>query len=154
MTQIVCKKCVYDLTATNIFFDSDGICNFCRSYERLAKKHIDIPDSQKKKELETIVSKIKRLGRSKSYDCILGLSGGVDSSYLALLAKELGLRPLVLHFDNGWNSELAVKNIENIVNTLNYDLETYVFNWDEFKDLQRAYFKAGVVDIEIGRAHV
>jgi N-acetyl sugar amidotransferase len=149
MSQQICKKCVYDLRASNITFDSEGVCNFCRNYERLAAKYINIPAQQKKKQLDTIVGKIKRLGKNKKYDCILGLSGGVDSSYLAWLAHDLGLRPLIVHFDNGWNSELAVKNIENIVTKLNYDLETYVFNWEEFKDLQRAYFKAGVVDIEV-----
>ena len=145
----ICTKCVYDTTAGNITFDQEGVCNYCRNYERLAKKYIDIPQENKTKELNVIVSKIKRLGKGKKYDCILGLSGGVDSSYLAWLAKDLGLRPLVVHFDNGWNSEMAVKNIENIVNKLNYDLETYVVNWEEFKDLQRAYFKSGVVDIEV-----
>lgn len=145
----MCVRCVYDTKIEDISFNSEGLCSYCQKYDRLAEKHINIPDEIKKKQLDTIVSKIKRLGRNKKYDCILGLSGGVDSSYLAWLARDLGLRPLVVHFDNGWNSELAVKNIENIVNKLNYDLETYVFNWEEFKDLQRAYFKAGVVDIEV-----
>src|ERR1041385_485715 len=104
MLQQICKKCVYDLTASNITFDSEGICNFCRNYERLAAKYINIPKEQKKKQLDVIVSKIKRLGRNKKYNCILGLSGGVDSSYLAWLAHDLGLRPLIVHFDNGWNS--------------------------------------------------
>jgi N-acetyl sugar amidotransferase len=144
-----CTKCVYDTTVGNITFDSEGICNYCRNYERLAKKYINIPQEVKTKELDLIVSKIKNLGKGKPYDCILGLSGGVDSSYLAWMAKDLGLRPLLVHFDNGWNSELAVKNIENIINILNYDLNTYVFNWEEFKDLQVAYLKAGVVDIEV-----
>lgn len=144
-----CTRCVYDSQIEDIRFNEKGLCSYCEKYDRLAARFINIPDEEKKKQLSTIVAKIKRLGRNKPYDCILGLSGGVDSSYLAWLAKDLGLRPLVVHFDNGWNSELAVKNIENIVNKLNYDLETYVFNWEEFKDLQRAYFKAGVVDIEV-----
>jgi N-acetyl sugar amidotransferase len=145
----MCTRCVYDTEIDGISFNQEGLCSYCQSYDRLAKKYIDIPDTVKRSQLDTIVGKIKRLGRNKKYDCILGLSGGVDSSYLAWLSKNLGLRPLVVHFDNGWNSELAVKNIENIVTKLNYDLETYVFNWEEFKDLQRAYFKAGVVDIEV-----
>jgi N-acetyl sugar amidotransferase len=144
-----CVRCVYDSTIPEITFDENGLCNFCRNYDRLAKKFVNIPASEKKALLNNIVSKIKRIGRNQKYDCILGLSGGVDSSYLAWLAKDLGLRPLVVHFDNGWNSELAVKNIENIVRTLDYDLETVVFNWEEFKDLQRAYFLADVVDIEV-----
>lgn len=144
-----CVRCVYDSSIDDITFDEKGLCSYCRKYDSLALKYINIPESEKKTQLESIVGKIKRLGRSKKYDCVLGLSGGVDSSYLAWLAKDLGLRPLVVHFDNGWNSELAVKNIENIVTKLNYDLETFVFNWEEFKDLQRAYFRAGVVDIEV-----
>lgn len=140
---------MYDTTIQDISFNAEGLCNYCQNYDRLAARHINISPELKQQQLNTIVSKIKRLGRNKKYDCVLGLSGGVDSSYLAWLAKDLGLRPLIVHFDNGWNSELAVKNIENIVNKMNYDLETYVFNWEEFKDLQRAYFKAGVVDIEV-----
>lgn len=145
----ICRRCVYDTSAINISFDNTGLCNFCQSYDLLASRYINVPRNDLKAQLNLIVSKIKRLGSKSKYDCILGLSGGVDSSYLALLAKELGLRPLLVHFDNGWNSELAVKNIENIVKTLNYDLRTYVFNWEEFKDLQRSYFLAGVVDIEV-----
>ena len=144
-----CTRCVYDSQIEDIRFNASGLCSYCEKYDKLAARFINIPEEEKKKQLQTIVGKIKRLGKNKPYDCILGLSGGVDSSYLAWLAKDLGLRPLVVHFDNGWNSELAVKNIENIVNKLNYDLETYVFNWEEFKDLQRAYFKASVVDIEV-----
>lgn len=145
----MCTRCVYDTDIQDITFNKDGLCSYCQKYDKLAAKHINIPAEEKKQQLDTIVSKIKRLGKGKKYDCILGLSGGVDSSYMAWLAKDLGLRPLVVHFDNGWNSELAVKNIEKIIGKLNYDLETYVFNWEEFKDLQRAYFKAGVVDIEV-----
>ena len=144
-----CSRCVLDTTAKHIYFDEQGVCDSCRKYDSMAKKFIHIDDSIKKKELDVIVGKIKRLGRKNKYDCILGLSGGVDSSYLAWLAKELGLRPLIVHFDNGWNSELAVKNIENIVSKLGYDLYTYVINWEEFKDLQIAYLKASVVDIEV-----
>ncbi|MBX3165263.1 MAG: N-acetyl sugar amidotransferase [Bacteroidetes bacterium] len=145
----ICSRCVYDTSIEDISFTAEGLCSYCQKYDNLARKYINIPKEEKQKQLNVILSKIKRLGRNQKYDCILGLSGGVDSSYLAWLAKDLGLRPLVVHFDNGWNSELAVKNIENIVTKLNYDLETYVFNWEEFKDLQRAYFKAGVVDIEV-----
>lgn len=145
----ICRRCVYDTSAVNISFDDSGLCNFCQNYDKLASRFINIPKEELLVQLDVIVSKIKRLGSKSKYDCILGLSGGVDSSYLAYLAKELGLRPLLVHFDNGWNSELAVKNIENIVKILGYDLRTYVFNWEEFKDLQRSYFLSGVVDIEV-----
>ncbi|MCB0710028.1 MAG: N-acetyl sugar amidotransferase, partial [Chitinophagaceae bacterium] len=101
-----------------------------------------------KQKLDEIVVKIKEAGNNNQYNCIMGLSGGVDSTYIAWQAKQLGLRPLAVHFDNGWNSELAVMNIQNIVQKLDIDLYTYVINWDEFKDLQLAYLKASVVDIE------
>jgi len=149
MSYKICTRCVYDSQIEDITFNDQGLCSYCQKYDSLAAAFINIPEEEKSRQLSTIISKIKRLGRKNKYDCILGLSGGVDSSYLAWVAKDLGLRPLVVHFDNGWNSELAVKNIENIVKKLNYDLETYVFNWEEFKDLQRAYFLAGVVDIEV-----
>ena len=149
LTYKICSRCVLDTTAKYIVFDEQGVCDSCRTYDRLAAKYINIDASSKKKELDFIVNKIKRRGKKNQYDCILGLSGGVDSSYLAYLAKEIGLRPLVVHFDNGWNSEMSVSNIENIVSKLEYDLNTYVIDWDEFKKLQVAYLKASVVDIEV-----
>jgi N-acetyl sugar amidotransferase len=103
--------------------------------------------------LQEIVSKIKQEGKGKQYDCITGISGGVDSTYLSLQAKKLGLRPLIVHFDNGWNSELAVKNIENIISKLGFDLYTLVVDWHEFKDIQLSYIKASVVDIEAVTDH-
>lgn len=130
-----------------ITFDENGVCNYFHEYFELEKKHV-------KKEQEGLdfytkkIEEIKHIGKNKKYDCILGISGGVDSSYLAYLAKKEGLRPLIVHFDNGWNSELAVKNIENIVSILGFDLYTYVINWEEFKDIQLAYLKASVIDIE------
>ncbi|MGZ3861836.1 MAG: N-acetyl sugar amidotransferase [Bacteroidia bacterium] len=144
-----CVRCVLDTSAKHITFNEAGLCIHCQAYDNLARRFINIPPELKRKNLDGLISKIKRLGRNNKYDCILGLSGGVDSSYLAHLAKQEGLRPLVVHFDNGWNSELAVKNIENIVSKLNYDLFTYVINWEEFKDLQIAYLKASVVDTEV-----
>lgn len=144
-----CSRCVLDTTATFISFDQDGVCNHCHNYDKIAKKYVLIDEKEKKRGLDEIVALIKRYGKNKKYDCIIGLSGGVDSTYLAYLAKDLGLRPLAVHSDNGWNSELAVNNIYNIVNKLNLDLETGVINWDEFKDIQLAYLKASVVDIEI-----
>jgi N-acetyl sugar amidotransferase len=147
---IICKKCVLDNDApnTNLVLDADGICNNCRSYEKHAKNSVLLPYDEKKKELDKWVRWMKRDGKWSEYDCILGISGGVDSTYLAYLAKELGLRPLVVHFDNGWNSELAVRNIQNIVEKLGFELHTYVIDWEEFKDLQLSYLKASVVDIE------
>jgi len=109
--------------------------------------------SVRKAELEEKLSVIRKSGAKREYDCILGVSGGVDSTYLALRAKEWGLRPLIVHFDNGWNSELAVKNIENIINKLGFDLQTFVIDWEEFRSLQIAFFKASVIDLEMLTDH-
>jgi N-acetyl sugar amidotransferase len=131
----------------DIRFDEKGICNYYYAYKQAEAEKV-IPAEEGRKKLESIAAEIRAAGEGKPYDCIMGLSGGVDSSYVAWIAKSLGLRPLAVHFDNGWNSELSVKNIENIVSRLGFDLYTYVINWDEFRDLQLAYLKASVVDIE------
>lgn len=143
-----CALSVMDTIADpDITFDEKGICNYYYEY-RNAEKASVLLGAEGQKRLDEIARVIKRAGEGKPYDCIMGLSGGVDSTYIAWLAKQLGLRPLAVHFDNGWNSELAVQNIENIVTKLGIDLYTYVINWEEFKDLQIAYLKASVVDIE------
>jgi N-acetyl sugar amidotransferase len=146
-TVLECKNCLLNSSDTPVFsLDDQGICNYCNYYEsanaRLGSK------ADKQKWIDTKVAQMKRDGKGKAYDCILGVSGGTDSSYMAYWAKEQGLRPLVAHFDNGWNSELATKNIENICSKLGFELQTIVINWPEFKALQLAYLKAGVIDIE------
>jgi len=142
-----CSKCILrtedDLL---ISFDNDGVCNHCRLYDRVSKDRIK-SSTQTKEALPSLVNEIKKSKKGK-YDCIIGLSGGVDSTYVSYLVKQLGLNPLAVHLDNGWNSELAVKNIENIVSKLNIDLYTHVIDWEEFRDLQLSYLKASVVDIE------
>jgi len=143
-----CSLSVMDNIADpDITFDENGICNYYFEYKKAECTYI-INKELRTQKLEELADKIKASGINRPYDCIMGLSGGVDSTYVAYLAKQLGLRPLAVHFDNGWNSETSVKNIENIVNRLGFDLFTYVINWDEFKDLQLAYLKASVVDIE------
>jgi N-acetyl sugar amidotransferase len=137
---------------TKIKFDEKGVCCYCNDYTGLQNALV-VEGEEAVKALKQKCKEIKDVAAGKQYDCILGLSGGVDSSYLAYLAKQHGLRPLCIHFDNGWNSEKAVKNIENIVNKLNFDLVTHVVDWDEFRDLQRAYLKAGVIDIEVLTDH-
>ena len=112
------------------------------------------PNEEGKRRLNAVLQKIKQDGVNKDYDCILGLSGGVDSSYLAYLTKEWGLRVLAFHVDAGWNSELAVKNIELLVKEIKLDLFTYVVNWEEVQDLQRAFFRAGVPNQDIPQDHV
>jgi N-acetyl sugar amidotransferase len=138
-----------DTTDPDIVFDNNGICNHCKEAENKLRTIQFDSLNLKEKELKKIVEKLKREGKNQKYDCVIGLSGGVDSSYLAYKVKEMGLRPLAVHLDNGWNSELAVKNIENIINTLKIDLFTYVIDWEEFKALEVAYFRSGVIDLEM-----
>lgn len=143
-----CTKTVMDNIADpNISFDKDGVCNYYYEYLESEKKNVFTGEEGKRK-LDETIKKIKAAGKGKKYDCILGVSGGVDSTYLAYLLKKNKLRTLLVHFDNGWNSEFAVKNIENIVNYTGFDLETFVMDWQEFKDIQRSYFKASVLDLE------
>lgn len=147
----VCTKCVMDTTDADISFDSDGVCNHCiEAAQRLPKYHFTPEQGQAN--LEQLAKEIKSNAKGK-YDSVVGLSGGVDSSYVALLAKKMGLNPLCVHFDNGWNSETAVMNIKKIIGKCGFDLQTYVIDWPEFKDLQRSFFKAGVIDIEMLTDH-
>lgn len=150
----ICARCVMDTTDPDITFDENGYCNHCTgSISRLNDIYF-IDEEIKRSRLKTIVDQIKKEGKGKKYDCIIGLSGGVDSSYLAYVAvKELKLRPLAVHLDNGWNTELAVKNINNIVDRLKIDLYTHVLDWNEFKELQLAFLKASVLDIELLTDH-
>lgn len=143
-----CSISVLDTIADpDISFDKEGICNYYHQY-LLKEKELVFNSAEGERKLAAVVEKIKLAGKGKPYDSIMGVSGGVDSTYLALQAKKLGLRPLLVHFDNGWNSELAVKNIENIISRLGFDLYTLVVDWEEFKDIQLAYLRASVVDIE------
>jgi N-acetyl sugar amidotransferase len=136
----------------DIRFDEEGICNYYYDYRKTATESL-LPEPQRSQEMKRIMDKIRKEGKSKKYDCLIGLSGGVDSSYVAWLVKKHGLRPLAVHLDNGWDSELAVMNIENIIKKLGFDLYTLVVNWEEFKDIQLAYLKASVVDIEVVSDH-
>ncbi|MEN6348206.1 MAG: N-acetyl sugar amidotransferase [Syntrophomonas sp.] len=151
----ICSRCVMDTTDPDVQFDQNGICNHCSLSDDLFKNHkpYSLTLHEKDRELETLVEGIKLKAKNKPYDCIIGLSGGVDSSYVALKVKELGLRPLAVHLDNGWNSETSVKNIENICKILNIDLFTYVIDWEEFKDLQMSFLKASTPDSEIPSDH-
>lgn len=139
-----------DTTDPDISFDQEGVCSHCRSYENY-ERNVMLKGEAARRATEAMVAEIKRRkSPSSEYDCIMGLSGGVDSSYLAWYAvKELNLKPLVVHVDSGWNSELAVNNIENIVNILGLDLHTLVLDWDEIRDLQRAFFRASVPNCDI-----
>ncbi|MDB6129965.1 MAG: N-acetyl sugar amidotransferase [Verrucomicrobiales bacterium] len=142
-----CTRCVLDTKdVPYLTFNSEGVCSCCQRYDYW---YAHTPRGvEAEKILAQTVEQIKKEGAGKTYDCIVGLSGGVDSTYVAYQAKKHGLRPLAVHFDNGWNSELSVKNIENIISRLGFDLYTYVINWEEFRDLQLSYLKASVIDIE------
>lgn len=136
----------------DISFDDKGISNYYYQYKVIEEQESGrLADRQR--HLESMIEKIKEEGKGKPYDCITGVSGGVDSSYLILMAKRWGLRPLIVHFDNGWNSEIAVKNINSIIEHTGFNLYTIVVNWEEFRDLQLAYIKSSVVDWEVPTDH-
>lgn len=150
----ICNRCVMDTTDPDIHFDENGVCSHCRRYDNMVRDTVARADhGEREGVLAQIVARIKEEGRKGEYDCIMGLSGGVDSSYVAYQAKRLGLRPLAVHFDSGWNSELAVNNIENIVKKLGIDLYTHVVDWEEMRDLQLAFFKASVANCDIPTDH-
>ena len=143
----VCSRCVMDDTVEGISFDQNGECTFCKIHDDLELK---FPlNKETPQRLQALVHQIKRDGKGKKYDCILGVSGGRDSTYTLYNAVKLGLRPLAVHFDNGWNSEIAVQNIKNATKILGVDLHTHVADWEEFKDLQRSFLFASVPDAEV-----
>lgn len=143
-----------DTSDPDIVFDADGVCNHCHGYRTMAKPLIDRANSGAAlADLDRVVARMKREGQGKDYDCVIGLSGGVDSTYVALKVKELGLRPLAVHFDSGWNSELAVSNIENIVKKLDIDLMTFVVDWEEMRSLQLAFLRSSVANCDTPTDH-
>jgi N-acetyl sugar amidotransferase len=148
MEKRVCTNCIMDnINDPDLVFDEKGVCNHCKNYTEAFAK---LPKGEEKnKKLQEIISNIKTAAKGKKYDAILGVSGGVDSTYLAYVAHKLGMKLLLIHCDNGWNSELSVQNIESIIKHTGFDLHTLVLDWEEFKDIQLSFFKAGVVDIEL-----
>lgn len=149
----VCIRCVMDTSDPEVRFDAQGLCNHCIEFAEVKAKSW-YPNDEGRQRWAAIVDTIKEAGRGKEYDCILGLSGGVDSSYLAIRVHEWGLRPLVVHVDAGWNSELAVANIEAIVRHCGFDLHTHVVDWEEMRDLQLAYLRSGVANQDVPQDHV
>lgn len=141
-----------DTTVPDIRFDEKGICNFCKVHDELEKNHPLNEDG--KVNFKKIIQNIRDEGKNKEYDCIVGVSGGRDSTYTLYVAVEMGLRPLAVHFDNGWNSDTAVSNIKNATDKLDVDLHTHVADWEEFKDLQKAFLKASVSDAEVPTDYV
>lgn len=144
---IICKRCVYCSEIKNISFDSEGICNYCRMAERMEKEY---PNGREGNEILTkIIQKIKKAGRNRKYDCVVGVSGGTDSSYLLYKMVSFGLRPLAVHFDNTWNSRIATENIYKMTNKLDVDLYTHVVNNREFDDIIKSFLFAGVPELNI-----
>ena len=145
----MCARCVMDTTAREIEFDDSGCCNYCTEFLTRAGHELFKSTEERIKEYEQLVDRVKADGLGKHYDCIMGVSGGVDSSWAVVEAVRSGLRPLAVHMDNGWNSELAQSNIENLVRKLGIDLFTYVIDWDEYRCLMQSFFDADVIDIEL-----
>ncbi len=146
MTVRACARCLLDTTLASIHFDAAGVCNYCHSHDRLAgyyRRERFRPGA-----LERVAATMRRAGEGREYDCIVGVSGGVDSSFVLLTVKDMGLRPLAVHFDNGWDTDEAVTNIRRITDGLKVDLHTFVVDWQEFRSLQVAFLKASVPCVE------
>ena len=150
----ICNNCVMDTSAPKIVFDKYGICEYCNNYKNNILSHWN-PKGMGEEKLEPILSKIIKEGENKSHDCLIGVSGGADSSYLVHLAKKkLGLNPLIFHVDAGWNSKISVNNIEKLIDSLGLDLFTEVVDWTEMQDLQLSFFKAQVPHLDAPQDHV
>jgi len=150
----ICKRCVMDTTDPDIEFDENGVCNHCKNTQKkLTERYFYLDKDIKKKMLDKLINQIKLKGKHKKFDCVIGLSGGVDSTFVAYKVMKLGLRPFAFHLDNNWNSKIAEKNIENISKKLRIKVHRYKVNWNEFKDLQMSFLKASVPDLEIPTDH-
>lgn len=149
-----CTRTIMDTTDPDIWFDENGVSSHALTFDEVYARDLNAAQrGERLGELDDLVERIKKSGEGKPYDCVIGVSGGVDSTYLMLQAVRLGLRPLAVHFDSGWNSELAASNIHNLVTTLGVDLYTQVVDWREMKDLQLAYFKASVANVDVPTDH-
>ncbi|MEJ7928432.1 N-acetyl sugar amidotransferase [Ramlibacter sp. AN1015] len=149
----ICANCIMDTSDSKITFDSRGWCDYCNNYHSNILPHWH-PDERGMRELEPVLEQIRRHGKGRDHDCLIGISGGVDSSYVTYLAKaKFNLRPLLFHVDAGWNSQQAVNNIEKLVDGLGVDLHTEVVDWQEMRDLQLAFFKAAVPHLDTPQDH-
>ena len=152
-TYQICTNCVMDTSDPRILFDANGVCDHCRGFYKYVLPNWH-PNDKGKEIFRMQVEKIKAKSNGKQYDSIMGLSGGIDSSYLLHLAvAEFGLRPLVFHVDGGWNTDIAVNNIQVLVDKLGLDLFTEVIDWQEMRDFQLAYFKSGTPHLDIPQDH-
>lgn len=140
----ICGKCVMDSTDEDIVFDDNGNCNHCSNFEII----LHAADLLKGTAPQ-LIERIRIAGEGKKYDCLVGISGGVDSCYTAYLCQKWGLRPLLMHMDNGWNSEISVRNVKKLLDKLGFDYESYVLDWSEFREIQLAFLKSSIVDFEM-----
>ena len=143
----ICSRCIYDEQVSRISFDENGVCNYCKISDDI-RRQFATGTSEGERSMQAIIQKIKTEGKGKAYDCIVGVSGGTDSSYTLAKAVEWGLRPLAVHFDNTWNSAIASQNIYKITTALNVDLETYVVDNQEMDSLTKAFFFSGVPELD------
>ena len=143
----VCHRCIYDKRVPQIQFDEQGICNYCHQVDHLIEEY-GTGTARGQAKFDAILAQIKAAGKNKKYDCVIGVSGGTDSSYMMYLAKEWGLRPLAVHYDNTWNTAIATENIRKMTSQLDIDLYTHVCDNKEADDIFRSFFKAGVAEIE------
>lgn len=148
----ICARCIMDTSDPYIQFDENGHCNHCRTYDVRFATEV-FPGEEGRRRLKAIVAKIKADGRGREYDCLIGVSGGVDSTTVAYWVRKLGLRPLAVHLDNGWNSELATRNMKRMAEALELDMMTHVVDWPSFRDLQLSFLKASVPNCEIPTDH-
>jgi N-acetyl sugar amidotransferase len=144
---MICTNCIYDDRIEGIYFDSDGICNYCHQIEQLKVTYLTGPDGGQQ-QLSEIIDKIKKAGKKKKYDCVVGVSGGTDSSYLLMKAVDWGLRPLAVHYDNTWNTALAAKNIKLVTRKLQVDLHTFVVDNVTVDDIKLAFLRSGVREFD------
>ncbi len=143
----ICSRCIYDERTPGIYFDEEGVCNYCHMVDDL-KEQYQTGKPERERRLQEIISQIKKEGKGKKYDCVIGVSGGTDSSYLLWWAINQGLRPLAVHYDNTWDTSIATENIRKVTTKLGIDLYTYVCDNKEADDIFRAFFIAGVPEIE------
>lgn len=148
----MCTRCVMDTTDPDIVFDAEGVCNHCHYFDNQIKAVWPEPEEGARK-LAEMIEKVKAFGKGKRYDSIIGLSGGIDSSFCAVKVAEWGLRPLVVHVDAGWNSEQAVMNIQQICSRLGFDLVTHVVDWEDMQDMQLAFLRSNLANQDVPQDH-